>query len=276
MRRFLKFIAALVIAGYALAAQAGFPDELVKRFPAAQGAKIQPAFPGFWSVAKSGEVFFVRDDMSIIITGNVIDLRTKQNLTQALQLANRPKIDISKLDLNDAIKFGNGSRKLYVFSDPDCPYCRRLDPELSQLKDVTIYLFPFPLAQLHPNAPGIAEAVWCLKDRAAAWSEYQQLAREAYAAPVPITQIGDEEAEYKARGDRLMASWHDYLHAHHQPDQPTCDNPIARNLAFGQQWAINGTPALIFEDGTLMPGLAPTARIEAQLDQSHSNFMASK
>ncbi|PRZ44854.1 thiol:disulfide interchange protein DsbC [Paraburkholderia fungorum] len=276
MRSISKIAAALLIAGYAAVAHAGFPEELVKRYPAAQGAKIQQAFPGFWSVVKGGDVFFVRDDMSIIVTGNVIDLRTGQNLTHALQLANRPKIDITQLDLKDAIKFGSGTRKLYVFSDPDCPYCRRLDPELSQLKDVTIYLFPFPLAQLHPNAPGIAEAVWCQKDRAAAWSEYQELAREAYAAPAAAAQIGDEEAEYKARGDRLLSSWHDYLHAHHQPDQPTCDNPIARNLAFGEKWGINGTPALIFEDGTLMPGLAPTARIAAQLDQSHANLTASK
>lgn len=257
MRSISKITAALLLVGYAALAHASFPDDLVKRFPSAQGAKIAPAFPGFWSVAKGGEIFFVRDDLSIMISGTVVDLRTKQNITQALEEANRPKIDVSQLDIKDAIKFGNGSRKLYVFSDPDCPYCRRLDPELSALKDVTVYLFPFPLAQLHPNAPGVAEAIWCQSDRAAAWSEYQTLARQT---PQPA----------------LMDAWHQYLHEHKQPDQPTCENPIPRNLAFGEKWHINGTPALIFEDGTLVPGLEPAERISAQLDKSHANLTAAK
>ncbi|AQH06145.1 thiol:disulfide interchange protein (plasmid) [Burkholderia sp. KK1] len=273
MRSISKLTAALVIAGYAALAHAGFPEELVKRFPAAQGAKIQPSIPGFWSVVKGSEVFFVRDDFSVLITGNVIDLRTKQNLTQALEQANRPKIDVAQLNLKDAIRFGSGSRKLYVFSDPDCPYCRRLDGELTQLKDVTVYIFPFPLAQLHPNAPGVSEAVWCQSDRAAAWAKYQDLARDGFSGP-PLD--ADPEADYKKRSARLISSWRDYLHSRHQPDQPTCENPIARNLAFGEKWSINGTPALIFEDGTLVPGLTPTARIEAQLTQSHANLTVSK
>lgn len=257
MRSIHKITATLLLAGYAAIAHAGFPEDLVKRFPAAQGAKIQPAFPGFWSVVKGSDVFFVRDDFSVLINGSVIDLRTKQNLTQALEFANRPKIDVTQLNLKNAIKFGNGARKLYVFSDPDCPYCRRLDPILSSLKDVTIYLFPFPLAQLHPNAPGVAEAIWCQSDRVAAWSEYQDLARQM---PEPA----------------LLDAWHQYLHTHNQPDQPTCATPISQNLAFGEKWDINGTPALIFEDGTLVPGLESADRIAAQLDKSHANLTASK
>lgn len=273
MRRISRLTAALFIAGYAAIAHAGFPDELVKRFPAAQGASIEPSFPGFWSVVKGSEVFFVRDDMSVLITGSVVDLRTKQNLTQALEQANRPRIDVAQLDLKDAIRFGKGSRKLYVFSDPDCPYCRRLDDELTQLKDVTVYIFPFPLAQLHPNAPGVSEAVWCQADRAAAWTRYQDLARDTFSGP-PLD--ADPEADYRARSTRLISAWHDYLHSHHQPDQPTCANPIARNLALGDRWSINGTPAMIFEDGTLVPGLMPASRIEAQLAQSHAKLTASR
>ncbi|MGF6439892.1 DsbC family protein [Paraburkholderia youngii] len=273
MRSISKHTAALLIAGYATLAHAGFPEEPVKRFAAAQGAKIQPPIPGFLSVVKGSEVFFVRDDFSVLNTGNVINLWTKQNLTQALERANRPTIDVAQLNLKDAIRFGNGSRKLYVFSDPDCPYCRRLDGELTELKDVTIYIFPFPLAQLRPNAHGVSEAVWCQSDRAAAWTKYQDLARDGFSGP-PLD--ADPEADYKKRSARLISSWHDYLHSRHQPDQPTCDNPIAHNLSFGEKWNISGVPALVFEDGTLVPGLMPTARIEAQLTQSHANLAASK
>jgi thiol:disulfide interchange protein DsbC len=251
----LKVSAALFCAGYTLLAHASFPDDLVKRFPAAQGAKIEPAFPGFWSVVKGSEIFFVRDDMSILISGNVIDLKSNHSLSADLEAANRPKVDVSQLDLKDAIKFGSGSRRLYVFSDPDCPYCRQLEGNLTKLTDVTVYLFPFPLAQLHPNAPGVAESIWCQTDRAQAWHDYQNMAG-------------------LVKPDMLIPEWHDYLHQHKQPEQPLCENPIARNLAFGQKWNINGTPALIFADGSLIPGLIPTDRIEAQLAKSQANLAA--
>ncbi|VVD30926.1 DsbC family protein [Paraburkholderia dioscoreae] len=253
MRLFWKVSAAVICAGYTLMAHAGFSEDLVKRFPAAQGAKIEKAFPGFYSVVKGNEIFFVRDDLSILISGNVIDLKKNVSLTSAIEEANRPKIDVSQLDLKDAIKFGSGSRRLYVFSDPDCPYCRSLEGSLTKLTDVTIYIFPFPLAQLHPNAPGVAEAIWCQADRVQAWHDYQNIAQVVPA-------------------NALMPAWHNYLHQHKQPDQPLCDNPIARNLAVGEKWQIAGTPALIFEDGTLIPGAAPAERIQAQLAKSHANL----
>lgn len=269
MRKSMKVIAALCCAGVSMLAHADFRTDFVKRFPAAEGAKIAPAFSGFWSVVKGDEVFFVNEDMSILISGNVTDLKAHRSLSDDLREANRPKLDVSQLDLRDAIKFGNGARRLFVFSDPDCPYCRRLDGELSRLKDVTVYLFPFPLAQLHPNAAGVSEAIWCQADRSAAWSKYQELARHA-AEPRDLSKIGASSKSILSLQDQLMSDWHAYLHAHHAPEQPTCDNPIERNLALGQKWNIFGTPALIFEDGTLIPGLTPVARIEAQLQKSAS------
>ncbi|UVA77155.1 thiol:disulfide interchange protein [Pandoraea aquatica] len=260
MRTLWKFLAASVCCAYALSSHAGFKEDFVKKFPAAQGAKIERAFPGFYSVVKGGEIYFVRDDMSILIAGNVVDLKNNRSLTAALQAKSeesRPKLDVSQLDLNDAIKFGNGSRRLFVFSDPDCPYCRSLEGSLSQLTDVTIYIFPFPLAQLHPNAPGVSEAIWCQADRAQAWRDYQDLAK--LAAP-----------------GQLMASWRDYLRNHGQPVQPVCANPIARNLALGEKWRIAGTPALVFEDGALIPGAVPAERIEAQLAKSHTALKGAK
>ncbi|KGC70244.1 thioredoxin-like domain protein [Burkholderia pseudomallei] len=256
MRRLAKFTLSLVCAGYAALAHADFPEELVKRFPAAQGAKVERAFPGFWSVAKGGDVFFVRDDLSILISGEVVDLNGHRSLTQSIRDANPPRIDVAQLNLHDAIKFGSGSRRLYIFSDPDCPYCRKLEGTLTKLTDVTIYIFPFPLAG-HPNAAEVSEGIWCQKDRAAAWKAYQDL-----------TLV--------TREPQLLTAWQDYLAKHKQPAQPACDNPIARNLEFGRQWNIAGTPALVFEDGTLIPGLVPAPRLEAQLAKSHANLTASK
>ncbi len=257
MSHIRKLLAAILCATCAMNVHAGFKEAFLKKFPAAEGAKIEKAFPGFHSVVKGSEIYFVRDDMSILIAGNVVDLKTNRSLTSVLQAQvedAKPKLDVAQLDLNDAIKIGNGARRLFVFSDPDCPYCRSLESSLSQLSDVTVYIFPFPLAQLHPNAPGVSEAIWCQADRAKAWRDYQEIAK--LVAP-----------------DQLMASWRQYLRTRGQPDQPVCANPIARNLALGQKWRIAGTPAIIFEDGALIPGAVPAERIEAQLKKSHTALL---
>jgi thiol:disulfide interchange protein DsbC len=242
---------ALICATHAAASHAGFNEEFFKRFPSAQGAKVEKAFAGFHSVVKGKEIFFIRDDFSVLVSGNVIDLKTNRSLTAALEEANRPKIDVTQLELKDAIKFGSGTRRLYVFSDPDCPYCRMLEDSMAKLTDVTIYIFPFPLAQLHPNAPGVSEAIWCQADRAQAWRDYQNIAHQVPA-------------------NALVPAWRDYLRKHGQPEQPTCPNPVARNLAFGEKWNIAGTPALVFEDGSVVPGAISADRIEAQLATAHT------
>jgi protein-disulfide isomerase len=147
-------------------------QRLAVRFPGTAGAKIEPAFPGFFSVVKEGQVIFVNADLSLMINGDVVDLASGQSLTNRIRQANRPVVNIQKLDTKDAIAIGTGARKLYVFSDPDCPYCQSLEKELEKLKDVTVYVFLFPLTSLHPQAATIAESVWCSKNKAAAWRAY--------------------------------------------------------------------------------------------------------
>ena len=221
----LKLIAAISLLTCA-SAQADFRTEFLQKYPSAADAKIDPAFPGFWSVVKGREVLFVRDDLSVLIQGDVIDLTSNRSLSAALRQANQQKVDVSALPLSDAIKVGSGSRKLYVFSDPDCPFCQRLETELMKVKDTEVYIFPFPLENLHPKARVMAESIWCSKSQADAWRGYVLLGNK--------------------------------------PERATCDNPISRNLALGEKLHIEGTPALIFADGTLVPGAIPAERIEAQ------------
>lgn len=229
------FSGALALAGYTLSFAApmeslDFQARAVQKFPGMVGAKFAPAFAGFHSVVKGSEVLFLREDLSVLITGDVIDLQRNQSIASALREANRPQIKPSEFDLADAIQMGSGSRKLYLFSDPDCPYCRQLENELPKLKDVAVYIFPFPLVGLHPNARSVAESIWCQADRSAAW--------------------------------------HLYVAAGQAPQTKTCDNPISRNLLLGERLRIQGTPALIFEDGTVVPGAIGADRIEAQLAAS--------
>ena len=237
--RFRCLLFSLLLAcASASADQADFVKRVNEKFPATVGSKIESAFPGFWAVVKGTEVLFIRDDLSVLIPGDVVDLRTNLSLAANLRAANKPHISPKDFDLKDAISFGRGSRRLFVFSDPDCTYCRQLESELAKLKNVEIFVFAFPLVGLHPNARVVAETLWCQPDRAMAWRRY--------------------------------------LLGGSVPALTTCDNPISRNVALGERLQVLGTPALIFEDGTVVPGAISAERIEAQLAVVALNLTASK
>lgn len=230
---FTKLVAGALCVFSIFSAQADFVQELISKFPNASDAKVEKAFADFYSVVKGNEVVFVSEDFSILINGDVIDLAGGgKSLTTQLRDANKPKFNVSDLNTKDAIKFGSGSKRLYVFSDPDCPYCRQLEGDLGKLKDTQVYVFPFPLTSLHPNARVISESIWCSADKA--------------------------------------ASWKAYLLAGVKPKFATCDNPISRNLALGEKYQVQGTPALVFEDGSIIPGAVSAERIQAQLDAGAS------
>lgn len=204
-----------------------FKAKLVEKFPATAGSVVAPAFTGFYSVVKNNEVIYFRDDLSLLIAGDVIDLTSNVSLTAKIREANRPKVDLSSLNLKHSITFGNGSRKIFVFSDPDCPFCKKLESELTKLTDVTIHMFPFPIAQLHPNAKAISESIWC--------------------------------------SGSPSKAWRDYVLKGIAPKALKCANPVDVNIATGEQLGVAGTPAIFFEDGSLIPGAVDAERIEAHL-----------
>lgn len=207
-------------------ATTAFRATLSERFPSTTGAKIEPAFPDFWAVIKDGDVVFIRNDLSVLVRGDVVDLKSNQSLTNFYKEANKPKFDVTQIDTKDAIVFGRGTRTLYIFSDPDCPFCKRLEPELALLKDVKIYILPYPLISLHPNAKTVAQHIWCAKNPATAWR--------------------------------------DYLIGNKTPNRINCtDTPIERNLALGQKFNVNATPTLILSNGDIVPGYFPADRLEA-------------
>ena len=229
-RRF--FISSILSACFTLLANVSYADfqgRLEEKYPTAVGAKVEKAFPGFWAVIKNGEVIFVNDDLTMMIIGDVIDLAKNQSLTAKLKAANQPKIDINALPIKDAIKLGTGSRRIYVFSDPDCPYCKKLESDLNQLKNTEIFIFTMPLAALHPNSRVVSENIWCQANKEKAWRAYM---------------------------DSGIA-----------PSNSTCDNPISRNLALAERLHIQGTPAIIFADGSIVPGAIPVAQINDKLNE---------
>lgn len=161
-----------------------------------------------------------------ILVGELLDVKNRRNLTgERMERLNAVNFD--SLPLNQAIKMvqGNGKRRLAVFSDPDCPFCRKLEPELAKLNDVTIYIFPYPLP-MHPDAGRKSKLVWCSQNR--------------------------------------LQAWQDLMLRNRLPEggRTDCEHPVDKNLALGQRLRIDGTPALIFGDGRRVPGYAEAERIE--------------
>jgi thiol:disulfide interchange protein DsbC len=239
----LKHLLAILLAACAsLAAAAESPVEtstkesqfisrVHERFPNTVDAVIAPAFPGFHYVVKNGDVLFVRDDLSVLITGNVVDLATNRSMVSEIKARNPRRVDLSKLNVADAIHFGHGSQRLYVFSDPDCPYCRTLQPEIDKLHDVEVFVFPFPLTGLHPGAHDVAAAIWCQPDRAAAWDDY--LVR--HIAPKSVA---------------------------------VCPTPIERNVALAKAMGLQATPTLVLPNGVVVEGGAMADRIQAEVAEA--------
>ena len=186
---------------------------------------------GLYEVYMGGQIIYTDEKFSFLIAeGRMVDTKTKRDITSD-RLADLSKIDFSSLPLDQAIKVvkGNGNKKIAVFSDPDCPFCKRLEQnELSAINDVTIYTFLLPLDQLHPDAANKAKAIWCSADKSKAWSEWMNNA----VAPTGKTD---------------------------------CTNPLERNIALGKKIGVTGTPAIFFTDGSRITGSVPLAQIEKKI-----------
>lgn len=154
-------------------------------------------YAGLYEVFMAGQILYTDEKMNFLIAeGHLVDPKTKKDITgERLEVLTR--IDFSSLPLDQAIKVvkGDGSRKLVVFSDVDCPYCKRLEQnELSHITDVTVYTFLYPLEQLHPDAVAKSKSIWCSSNRVKAWEDWilrNQLPKAAVNCEVPIEKVGE-------------------------------------------------------------------------------------
>ena len=233
--------AIVVTVGHSLAAEdtaEALAQRLKQLYPNTQFSAVsESALPGLFEVVMGRNVAYTDTAGRYFLFGHLFDMPAQRDLT-AERKERLQRIDFAALPLEDAIKSvrGNGSRVLAVFSDPDCPYCKSLEPELAKLDDVTVYTFLMPLTQLHPNARAKAVAVWCAADRVQAWTQ---------------------------------------LMLHGQTAANTdCVHPVDRNGALGERLQINGTPTMIAADGRVLPGAANAAQIEAWLAKSGSSVPA--
>ncbi len=202
------------------------------RFPGTKVLDVRPTpVTGIYEVFVGDRIVYSDASGDHLIIGNLIDTRSKADLTQA-SMDVRGKIDFKALPFDKAIKVvkGNGSRQLAVFEDPDCPYCQKLEQELLSIRDVTEYIFLFPIDQLHPQATRHARDIWCSKDAAQAWSAW--LVEKKVPATAPATCKNDPIGELAKLGDKLN---------------------------------INGTPTSFLVDGRRVGGAVPLDELEKEL-----------
>jgi thiol:disulfide interchange protein DsbC len=233
----MLFVRRLFVVLVAMLAMSAWADEAAIRknlgerlpnFPAIDEVSKTP-IPGIYELRIGAEVLYTDEQGQYVIQGSLIDTKSRANLTEA-RIAKLTQIDFASLPLKDAIliKQGSGARKLVVFGDPNCGYCKKLERELLALKDVSIYTFLYPI--LGPDSNVKARDIWCARDPGKVWRGWMV---EGNTPP-------------KAMG--------------------TCDSSaLERNMALGTRSRVTGTPAVVFEDGSRSPGAIPADQLESRI-----------
>lgn len=194
-------------------------------------AILTTPLPGIFELHTEGSLSYVDAKADYFFQGSIIELNAGQrNLTKE-RLAELGRTAFAKMPLNDAIKIvkGNGSRKLVVFADPNCSYCKRLETSLKSIKDVTVYVYLIPI--LGDDSVTKVRDIWCASDKAKTWDAWMVDGKVPPSASTKGCDIA----------------------------------PIQRTIALSNTLQIRGTPALFFEDGTREPGALPTDVLENRL-----------
>jgi len=187
-----------------------------------------------FEVRLGSEIYYTDAEGNHLIQGQLIDTRSRRDLTQE-RLDKINAIAFDSLPVKDAITIvrGNGKRKLAVFEDPNCGYCKRFERDLQKVSDVTIHLFLMPI--LGPDSTEQSRNVWCAKDKARAWMDLM---------------VADKPVAGAAAG---------------------CDSSaLTRNVEFGRKHRITGTPTLVFANGSRVPGAIAAAQVEKLLAEAQT------
>jgi thiol:disulfide interchange protein DsbC len=191
---------------------------------------VKSGVPGFYEVTYGAEIFYVSNDGRYLFNGSVIDLKDGKNLTEDKRDQGRLKL-ISGIDEKSMLIFSpkEVKHRITVFTDIDCQYCRRLHQEMAEMNKLGIevrYLF-FPRAGVGSKSYDKAVTVWCSANR--------------------------QQALTDAKSGKNLPN-------------KKCDNPIEKHMALVEKFGITGTPTMILEDGSVIPGYVPAARLAAALE----------
>ena len=240
-------IAKRIVAAVALAAAAALgctahADQTTDKLKATLQSRL-PEIPiksitkapiaGLYEVNLGTQMVYTDASGDYVIAGDLVETKTRSNLSEA-HLAEFNKIDFASLPLERAVKVvkGNGSRRIAVFSDPNCPYCKQLETTLKSVDNITVYTFLYPV--LSPDSVTKSKAIWCSANRAKAWEAWM-IDRHAPAAAASA-----------------------------------CDTTVLdKNLALGRSLDVTGTPTIIFSDGRRLPGAVSVDQLNGALASAH-------
>ena len=231
LRQSILLTCALLATSTAWSQEATIRKNLSERIPQLQNIDEVSKTPieGIYEIRVNGaDIYYTDAHGNYLIQGNLIDTKQKRNLTEE-RVDKLTAINFETLPFKDAFTIvrGNGKRKLAVFEDPNCGYCKRFEKDLQKVNNVTVYMFLYPI--LSPDSTEKSKAIWCAKDKTKAWQDW--MVRD-------IT-----------------------------PPAASCDSAaIARNVELGHKYKITGTPTLVFLDGSRVPGAMGADQVEKRLN----------
>ena len=202
--------------------------ERLPQFPKIDEVSKSP-MPGLYEVRVNGaDIFYTDAEGNYLLQGHLVDTQNKRNLTEE-RIDKLTAINFESLPFKDAFTIvrGNGKRKLAVFEDPNCGYCKRFEKDLQKVNNVTVYMFLYPI--LGPDSGEKSKNIWCAKDKSKAWSDW--MVRDV------------------------------------TPAAASCDSAaVTRNVELGRKFKITGTPTLVFADGSRVPGAIGADQVEKRLN----------
>jgi len=219
----------------AFAQEAVIRKNLAERIPQLQKIDEISKTPiaGIFEIRVNGaDIYYTDAQGNYLIQGNLIDTKQRRNLTEE-RIDKLTAINFDSLPLKDAFTMvrGDGKRKLAVFEDPNCGYCKKFEKDLQKINNVTVYLFLYPI--LSPDSTEKSKNIWCAKDKVKAWQDW--MTRDV------------------------------------TPPAASCDSTaVTRNVELGHKYKITGTPTLVFADGTRVPGAVGADQVEKRLSQAGS------
>jgi thiol:disulfide interchange protein DsbC len=185
--------------------------------------------PGMFELRVGTELYYSDAEGNYLFNGHMIDTRQKRNLTEE-RLEKLLAIDFDALPVKDAFTIvrGNGKRKLAVFEDPNCGYCKKFERDLQKVDNITIHMFLLPI--LGADSVDKSRNLWCARDKAKAWQDWMTRDQAAPRA------------------------------------ESSCDaSALTRNVDFARKYNISGTPTLFFANGARVPGMIGAADVEKLL-----------
>ena len=179
------------------------------------------------------DIYYTDAQGDYLMQGNLVNTKTLKNLTKdkldklmAIKFEDLPKKD------SFTIVRGNGQRKIAIFEDPNCGFCKRFEKDFAEVDNVTVSVYLYPI--LGPDSKEKSKKIWCSKDRAVAWHDWMTN---------QITSTGGV--------------------------MPCDTTPLDRNLDFGQRYKVEGTPTLFLADGRRVPGAVDAKQVEKLLSEVH-------